>query len=223
MKWLGVEELLLSNKKNLSIFFGIILVILCVILAKSCKLTDNYSLLLGQYTTLQGITKENTRIAQEHIDTALVQIEKLNSTNAELNNNVKIRNQAIWELDGDVVRLEDELTTIRTKVETIPNLKEQVVNLEGQVNTWKGKFTLAEKIITDKDAIIFNLKQQYGLQLNVSIEYKALYESEFDLRDKCEGLLKITTRKLRTAKFGGTIKTMVMGVLGGYLAYRFIK
>jgi len=203
--------------------YGAIIIIFCVILVRSCTISDRYSRLQGEYTALRGIATENARIAEDKIDKANETIIELDRANAQLIKHVKLTELELSNLDGDVVQLEGELVTIRHQVETIPNLRAQVVNLEGQVNTWKVKFTLAEKIISDKDSIIFNLKQQYGLQLGVSAEYKALYENQQHLVEKCNTLLGITQRKLRTAKVGGAVKIIAVGVLGGIVAYKLIK
>ena len=203
--------------------FGIILVILCAVVVKSCTITDRYSKLLGEFTTLKGIATENARIAEERIGSALATIDNLTGDNEELTKHIELTESELVNTDEDVVRLEGELVTIRHQAETIPNLREQVVNLEGQLNIWKDKFTLATKIIADKDAIIFNMIDQYELQLGVSAEYKDLYETQIQLTDRGYTLLNIAERKIRTARFGGTIKTIAIGAIGGYMAYQLVK
>jgi len=217
------DSVKINKQGRLYAIFGILLVILCVILVRSCTIADRYSRLLGEFTALQGIADENARIAQEKIDEATKEITELDEEIAILNNKVKLKNQELGELDGDVVQLGSELVTIRTQVETIPNLKEQIVNLESQVNTWKEKFTLAELIISDKDNIIFNLKEQYELQLEVSVEYKTLYETQVQLTDRGYTLLSITQRKLRTARVGGTVKNVIIVVAGAVVAMNLVK
>lgn len=198
---------------------GIILVVLCIIFVRSCTITDRYSRLLGEYTALKSIAKENEKIAQDNIDKSLKQIKNLTSKNAELTKHVKLKENELVNLDNEVNRLETELID----AQNTGDKDAQITNLESQVTIWKEKFTLAQNIITDKDSIIFNLTNQYKIQLNVSNEYKTLYENELNLRIKCEVLLKATTRKLHTAKGVGTFKSIFIGALGGYVAYQLIK
>ena len=203
--------------------YGLLIALTCFFLVRSCAITDRYSKLLGEYTTIKGIATENARIAEERIESALATIDNLTSDNEKLNLHISESVGDITQLDNNISTLENQLDELRGNEQTISNLGEQVVNLEGQVNIWKDKFTLSTKIIADKDAIIFNLNQQYRLQLGVSAEYKELYESQRDVVGKCNTLLNMSHRKLRTAKFGGTIKTIAIGAIGGYVAYTMIK
>ena len=205
------------------VIIGLILLVSCALLVRSCKISDRYSTLLGEYQALKGISAENERIAKEKIADAHADIDNLVEDNRQLHLQISESVGNISNLDGDVVRLEDELATIRTEAETIPNLKEQIVNLEGQVNICKERFTLAENIIADKDEIIFNLKEQYELQIGISVNFEALYLEQKALVLKGEELRTVISRRLRVAKFGGTFKTLTLGVLGGYLAYKLIK
>jgi len=203
--------------------YGLLIALTCFFLVRSCAITDRYSKLLGEYTTIKGIATENARIAEERIESALATIDNLTGENEKLNLHISESVGNITQLDDNIATLENQLVTIRRQAETIPNKDAQIDNLEKQVNIWKDKFTLSTKIIDDKDSIIFNLNQQYRLQLGVSAEYKELYESQRDVVGKCNTLLNMSHRKLRTARFGGTIKTIAIGAIGGYVAYTMIK
>ena len=206
--------------------FGILLVVFCIILLHSCNLGDRVSRLQGELRVANSILTETEKIAEKNIGKSLAKIDDLQKDTSKLKVEVSNSMVKIGEKDELIVRMEDELYELRVHMDSsnqLENLQEQVVNLEGQVNTWKEKFTLAQKIITDKDSVIFNLKQQYTLQINISADYKKLYEDTKDVLNRSEVLIGITKRKLRTAKFGGTFKTIAIGVLGGYVAFKLLK
>ena len=206
--------------------FGILLVVFCIILLHSCNLGDRVSRLQGELRVANSILTETEKIAEKNIDKSLAKIDDLQKDTSKLKVEVSNSMVKIGEKDELIVRMEDELYELRVHMDSsnqLENLQEQVVNLEGQVNTWKEKFTLAQKIITDKDSVIFNLKQQYTLQINISADYKKLYEDTKGVLNRSEVLIGITKRKLRTAKFGGTFKTIAIGVLGGYVAFKLLK
>jgi len=206
--------------------FGILLVVFCIILLHSCNLGDRVSRLQGELRVANSILTETEKIAEKNIGKSLAKIDDLQKDTSKLKVEVSNSMVKIGEKDELIVRMEDELYELRVHMDSsnqLENLQEQVVNLEGQVNTWKEKFTLAQKIITDKDSVIFNLKQQYTLQINISADYKKLYEDTKDVLKRTEVLLSTTTRKLRTAKYSGAVKTATVFLLGGYVAFKLLK
>lgn len=205
--------------------FGILTVMVCVFLIRSCTLVDKYSVLLGEYYVLVETQEKLETISRENIDSALDAIDILAGKNKELTKHITLTEEELVNTDVDIVRLERELDELRSTEN--PNRLEAleliVVNMESQLTIWKEKFTLCEQIVHDKDSIIFNLKQQYETQVNVSMDWENLYISEKRVRLSCENVLKITTRKLRTARFGGTFKTIAIIALGGYVAYKITE
>ena len=194
---------------------------LCAVffLLRSCSVTDRYSILLGKYEALTQVQEEAEKIAQENIDLALENIDNLTSKNKGLIRRIEIAEMEIVETDGDIARLENELL----EAQDTGDKDAQISNLTEQVSTWKQKFTLAQNIISDKDKVIFNLNEKYESQLKISVDFEKLYIAEKDLRRKGKVLLGMATRKLRVARVGGTFKTITVGVLGGFIAYKLIK
>jgi len=174
---------------------------------------------LGKYEALTQVQEEAEKIAQENIDLALENIDNLTNKNKGLIRRIELAEMEIVESDDTVVRLESELVDAQDTGDT----EAIIANLTEQVDAWKQRFTLARDIITDKDKIIFNLNEKYDSQVKISIDFEKLYINEKDLRLKGKVLLGMATRKLRVARVGGTFKTITVGVLGGFIAYKLIK
>ena len=211
------------KKWQLYVCFSIFVLGLTLVTAKSCRLTDRYSELSGQYDILE---QQNEIIAKEAISailTAREYIDNLREKNSELIERIELTNKQLINKNVRLIQLGNDLTTIRSDVETIPNLKKQIVNMESQLTIWKVKFTLAEKIITDKDIIIFNLKEQYDSQLKISIDFEEMYLGEKDLRRRSEVLLGITKRKLSVSRVGGTLKNVAVIMLGAVIALKIVE
>ena len=201
---------------------AILLVVVCVLLAKSCRISPREARLEAEIVYLKDtfIQNEHTMIVnKEKYDK---EIATLTEENRQKDLQISISIGKISNRDGNIETLESNLTTLRSEAETIPNLKEQIHNLELQVSEWTSKFHIAEEIIRDKDVIIFNLKQQYELQVAIFVDLEATYEAQKGLLVKTEDLLKVRTRKLRVSKFGGTFKTIALGVIGGYIGYKLL-
>lgn len=201
------------------LIIGVLLMCALFFLLRSCSVTDRYSRLVGEYEALTKVQEEAESTAQINIENALENIDNLTNRNKGLTRRIELAEMEIVETDGDVARLESELID----AQDTGDKDAQISNLTEQVNTWKKRFTLARDIITDKDKIIFNLNEKYESQLRISVDFEKLYIAEKDLRQRGNVLLDISSRKLRTAKTGGTFKTMVISVLGGYVAYKLIK
>lgn len=199
--------------------FGCLLVMVCFFFVKSCTLTDRYSAKIGEYNALLQVHEQYKQGALEAILKARDYISGLIAKNDEIAKRVKSTELQIVAKNGKLLQLNRELV----KAQNTGDKDAQISNLESQLNIWKVKFTLAEKIIEDKDNIIFNLKQQYDKQVNITIDIEKLYGQSQDLLRRNEVLLNITQRKLRTAKGGSTFKTVALGVLGGFVAYKLIK
>jgi len=201
------------------IVIGVLIVLVGLLVFKSCTLTSRYSTLVGEYNALDGVHKRFEQEATTAILKAREYIFGLRAQNEAIARQVKLTEKQLVNKDVKLIQLNKELV----EAQNTGDKDAQISNLLSQVNIWKEKFTLAEKIIADKDTVIFNLKQQYEKQVVITVDLEGLYESSQDLLRRNETLFKITQRKLRTAKAGGTLKSVALGVLGGLVAYKIIK
>ena len=192
------------------------LVILLIVLGyKSCGLYDRYSELKGRYDALAEEYDTYKDGALKRIDDLNETIEQLDETIAGINRDIDLKNDQLTDLHART----DELESTYTK---LTDLSEKVDNLETQVSTWKQKFTLAQSIIADKDAIIFSLNEKYEAQVEISLNWKTLYEHEATLRTLAEVRLKLADKKLRGLQFQLNLTRGVTLALGVGIIYSIV-
>lgn len=201
------------------VIYGLLLLSFLLVVNRSCNLTDGYSKRIGELEALVRIQEDAEEMARDNIDAALDRIDTLTGENKKLMKHIEVAELELVDTDRDVSRLEKELIDAQDTGDT----DVQIANLTDQVNLWKERFTLSQSIVADKDEIIFNLNEKYESQLEISVDFEKLYLAEKDLRHKGEVLLDMSSRKLRTAKTGGTFKTIVICMLGGYVAYKITQ
>lgn len=197
-----------KTKVTFSIAF-IVLLALVIVGYKSCNLYDKYSVLKGEYDAL----------AEEYDQQKVESFTKISDLRTIISHNedkirtivshIRVKDEEIAELHGTTDELEGAYEELIDKDAKISNLTEQVV-------AWKQKFTLAESVIADKDAIIFSLNEKYESQVKISLEWKGMYENEATLRVIADERFKLTDRKLRGIQLNLNINQgITYGVVGG--------
>lgn len=159
---------------------------------------------------------------------SLQEIEQLRNIIAQKDREIRIINAQIEYKQGEISTLHEQTTKLESAYATLVeedalNYVAKIDNLTKQVELWKQKFTLAQSIIYDKDAIIFGLTEKYEAQEKISLEYKTLYENELALRELAETRLKIADRRIRGLRIGGTIKTGFIVGLAAVVVYGLAK
>ena len=183
---------------------------------RSSRLYDRYSELKGQNEILSADIESLAKKAHQIITEKGKYIDAMDKRIKELNVQLDLDYQQMDNKNKDLIRLERELRGLKDKDKII-------VNLSTQVNTWKEKFTLAEKIIGEKDGIIFSLSEKYEAQTVVSVEFETLYMKEAELRKLLETRIRLADRKIRRSKTLNTAQTIGLGVIGGFLIYSLVK
>jgi len=109
------------------------------------------------------------------------------------------------------------------QLEISGDLPAQVANLKEQVKAWSDKFSLAQSVIAEKDAIIADWTVKYSAQVTISESWKQKYEGESRLRTLAEKGWKASERRLRWTRVMSNIKSgLIVGAIG-YLGYSAIK
>lgn len=116
---------------------------------------------------------------------------------------------AIADRDKRIAELE-AAEPVAPELETHP----LVINLRAQIAEWKGKFSLAQGAIVEKDKIIFSLRGQLAVQMKLTEEWKANYEREYALRLTSDGLRLGLEKKLYGGKIWKTVALVEPPVFG---------
>jgi len=213
-----------KTKINLSILVaGLVLLALIIVGYRSCNPYDKKSILKGKYDALsqEYETQKNNSKAQI----------------SSLRNIIAQKDEKIRNITAHIVEKEGEISTLHAQTDelesTYSELKEELVsvdtlqlkvdNLEAQVNLWKQKFSLAESVIADKDAIIFSLNEKYESQVEISFNWETMYNNEVKLHSLCKQRLSMADKKLKGLRFTGTIKNGLVLGLAGVVIYSLVR
>lgn len=192
-----------------------LLMVILYITCGSCKDHDPYW--EGQYSIINA-QLDKLKIEKE------AEILTLVNQNEELNKEIGHATERIGTLESNVVTKDASLLNLEKEFTQLGDDKDaKISNLTEQVSIWKEKFTLAEKIISEKDVIIFSLTEKYNNQLKVSLDYKELYESVQGTNDLLQIGLGRANKQIVKLKVTNKIKNLACVVLGGIIAYKMVE
>ena len=206
-----------KTKINLSILVaGLVLLALIIVGFRSCDLYDKYSVLKGKYDALSEEYKAQ-RVK------ALADIEALRNNIAQKDEEIRNITSQIVEKEGEISSLHTQTGKLEEAYVALTDNEAKIDNLTQQVDAWKEKFSLAESVIADKDAIIFSLNEKYESQVKISLNWETLYNNEGKLHALCSQRLKLADKKLRGLRFTGTIKNGLILGLAGVVIYSLVR
>lgn len=182
---------------------------------RAWDLGSKLTVLKDKYESLSQMADAQFKASATIIATQTGEIRKLQDLNAKLGLDVEKKKSTIADLGKKLADLEASYPDLTEPAAQIANLKAQIVQ-------WKDRFTLAESVIADKDAIISNLRAQFIAQVVITDEWKARYEGEHAARLACDKALRAANTKIRVLQFKGNVKTIAVAVAGGYIAYKEI-
>ena len=155
---------------------------LTVAVCDGLRLRDKYSIAIGKYE--EALTQE--RVNGKALTTQIAQMTAIvgqkDQEIAEKVETIGHMTNAIGRKDSDLTQLVQKLH----KLEVSGDLSAQVANLKEQVKAWSEKFSLAQSVIAEKDAIIADWAAKYDAQVTISESWKQKYEGETRLRTLAE-------------------------------------
>lgn len=170
------------------------------------RIRDKYSISIGRYQaeldgskTLNG-EKDKAITAQTII---IADLDKKLTTSAQVIGHLT---NAIGQQDADLTQLASKLH----RLEAVGDLPAQVANLKEQVAVWSGKFSLAQSVIAEKDAIISAWAAKYAAAIQIGEAWKAKYDAECRLLTLATQGWKVAENKLRWTRVTGNVKTGII-------------
>jgi chromosome segregation ATPase len=163
----------------------------------------------GQYDAERKLA-----IAGEEI--ALKKIGELQSEIAMKDGAIDSANTVIATLQEAQDTANDQISSLNVSLSEATTDAERVPILVSLVDEWKGKFTLAQSTIAEKDRIIEATTVKYNLQVQISDEYKANWEREKALRINCENGLGLYEKRVNQLERKSRLKNVLF--IGGIAA-----
>ena len=200
------------------IALGLVLA-LTVAVCDGLRLRDKYSIAIGKYE--EALTQE--RVNGKALT---IQIAQMTETVGQRDKEIAEKVETIGHMTNTIGQKDSNLEALGQKLKQLEisgDLFAQVANLKEQVKAWSEKFTLAQSVIAEKDAIIADWSAKYSAQVTIGDMWKQKYEGETRLRMLAEKGWKASERKLRWARIVGNVKTgLIVGALG-YVGYSALK
>jgi len=192
---------------------------LTVAVCDGLRLHDKYSIAIGKYE--EALTQE--RVNGKALTT---QIAQMTAIVGQKDQEIAEKVETIGHMTNAIGRKDSDLTELVQKLhqlEVSGDLSAQVANLKEQVKAWSDKFSLAQTVIAEKDAIIADWSAKYSAQVTIGDMWKQKYEGETRLRTLAEKGWKASERKLRWARIGSNIEKLVILGLGAKVAVDALK
>ena len=193
-----------------------------------CSSPTEIDNLKREYKEAKEIAEVEKRIKEETIKEQHVKIRALNTK-------IEARNTTIVKQGKELDKTKEELG----------ELKRDFVSLEecqAQYNKLVEGFNLAEGIIKElgkpieyydehgnkkfrypEGTVTFNLNEKYEKQVIVSLGWKELYESEYDLRLDGEKIVRSQNWQIKKLTITSRVKTGIVLVISGVVLYSLLR
>jgi len=192
---------------------------LTVAVCDGLRLHDKYSIAIGKYE--EALTQE--RVSGKALTTQIAQMTAIVGEKDKL---IAEKNEVIGHMTNAIGRKDANLEALGQKLKQLEisgDLPAQVANLKEQVKAWSDKFSLAQTVIAEKDAIIADWSAKYDAQVTISESWKQKYEGESRLRTLAEKGWKVAERKLKWTRIVGNLKTGLILAAVAAVGYEELK
>lgn len=181
-----------------------------------CSDGSKYYRLQGLY---EGAKEEVEKEKKEAEKIVAASEEKIVELKKEIISNFEVIDRS--QKEAKIKNLElSELVRIR---ETLTDKDLIIANQDKQIQAWVEKFTLEreEKVAIREQRD--NWKATYYLQVDITEQIKKQLLREESLRKIGEESLAAANKTIGRLKVGSTVKTVLIGGLAGYVAYKVLK
>jgi len=138
---------------------------------------------------------------------------------AELNGEVDSAYTVIETLRAEDHNKSETIVRLESEFDKLSDKDPQIKNLKAQVEEWKGRFSLAQDKLSEKDKIIFSLQEKYEAELELRKVTQVVleeYKTGLGIRDELVAELE---RKLRSTSRWQTLERLAFLAVSGVLLY----
>ena len=206
-------------KKATTVALVAALAVCSFFLAKSCRDAGQYDKLKAQYEEYKKVAEADNYLAHQRI----AELEEIqNNLQGEIDSSNTVIAQyesSIEQLKHNVGAANAATEKLRTEVQPVldqnPKVAELVASLDATI-------VLQGSLVEEQDGMIKMLKsritlgdERFNNQVQISEEWKSMYEREHTLRVQAEDLFKSCEHAKKTNKMWGNVKAVAVGVAVG--------
>lgn len=138
---------------------------------------------------------------------------------AEMNGAIDSANTHIANLEMEDSKKSETISRLESEYSQLYDKELQIKNLQVQVDMWKGRFSLAQDKLSEKDKIIFSLQEKYEVELELRKATQVVleeYKISLKIRDE---LIAELEKKLRHTSRWRTLERLSFLGIAGLLLY----
>ena len=214
------------EKKALRVLVVVSIVLFLVAIfstTRNCRLRDRANFWKGHYDAQMEVSrdlaKENRvgkKAYESRIDELNGMVDSINTVNAELEMKLAVS-------DSKTEELAETEAILRDRVFDLDTAQMLVITLTASRDEWINKFNLSQQQLAEADKMNFALSEKYEASAG-RINFLEGYIDELqDFIDVTKKNWNICEKRRKQTKTWGTIKTLAIGALGGYLVYQAVK
>lgn len=211
------EEIKMKDLKYI-IIIAILVSFITIVFVRSCNDVSDRDLseLKGRYEAYKEETEKEKKETEKIV---AAREEKI----VELKNEIISNFEAIDRSQKEAKVKDKEISELVRIRETLTDKDLIIANQDKQIKAWIEKFTLEreEKVAIREQRD--DWKAAYYLQVDITEQLKKQLSNELSLRKIGEESLAAANKTIRKLKLGSSVKTVLIGALAGYVAYKVFK
>jgi len=201
-------------KNSLLVIFAVAFAVCLFLVVRDCRAPDDPRIVE---------LKEEIEARDEQLKIKEQGLQELRERNdalqAEKDGAIDSANTVIEGLKRDDHDKSLRIQSLESEYEKLQSKDEQIVNLRAQVGAWKGRFSLSQETIAEKDTIIFSLREKIEEEVRFRQAVEVVlqdYKNSIAVRDE---LISELTKKLHRTSRWRTLERLAGLALIGTLTY----
>ena len=206
-------------KKTITVVLAIALVVSLVFLDRSCRHNKSYKERMRQYEEAVNIVTADNGMARQRIK-ELEEIQgNLHGEIDSANTIISQHEVTIEQLRGKVNVANANTAKLRTEVQPVldqnPKVAELVASLDNTILSQAALIGKQDELIVALKSRIVLDDERFSNQVQISDEWKAMYDREHALRVQAEDLFKSCEHSKKVNNLWGNVKAVAVGVAAG--------
>ena len=215
------------NIKYIAVIVALCLAVVFLGLDK-CGSSRKVDKLKGEYKEASEIAKVERLIKEEIIEEQAEQIKEQDAKIKKLSSEAIKTNKDLAKVTGELGDLKKEFVSLEEcqvqydKLVVAFNFAMSIIDKLGMPIEYYDELGV-KQVRFPEGSITFGLNEKYEKQVIVSLTWKGLYESEYDLRLKGEGVMKAQDQQIKKLTIISKVKTGIVLAITVAIIYSLLK